>query len=349
METLAQKRDAWFLDLKQYVGGKLEYPLLRGFGRWWMQPLVPDRVLRVLPTLYALSNNMMQICIDNKNSGDPLEIKNWDIEDYLFDALRFLGKLDVALHPYKGPFFNERPQIWSHREIFVYPYSQIENMIIKRPSEASGVSGSSDALIEAITEYIQKPWLHNAYLDWVILDAMTFGKIVALQHEALMASRGGAFWAAYFLVDGVMWKTFLLWPLVWVIKWVLPGLVCYWIAQWSVFAAVATGAVWYGLYALGLVTRVWRQVFALITSSETISQKTSRLGDEAVQVYNCLRGPLMHVPEVHRAFEKAVEKGILWDHAAFYILDRLSRDNQQLWSNLAPPGLDLITPTEKTR
>jgi hypothetical protein len=181
-----------------------------------------------------------------------------------------------------------------------------------------------------------------------ILDAMTFGKIVALQHEVLMASRGGAFWAAYFLVDGVMWKTFLLWPLVWVIKWVLPGLVCYWIAQWSVFAAIATGAVWYGMYALGLVMKVWRQISALITSRETISQKTSRLRDEAVQVYNCLRGPVMHVAEVRRAFEKAAEKGILWDHAAFYILDRLSPDNLQLWSNLLPPSPNFIAPAEKT-
>jgi hypothetical protein len=134
-----------------------------------------------------------------------------------------------------------------------------------------------------------------------------------------------------------------------VIKWVLPGLVCYWIAQRSVIAAIATGAVWYGLYVLTLTVKMLRKVSALFTSQETISYKTARLHDGAVQVYNCLRGPVMHVAEVRRAFEKATENGILWDHAAFYILDRLSSDNLQLWSNVPPPSPNLITPTEKTR
>ncbi len=163
---------------------------------------------------------------------------------------------------------------------------------------------------------------------------MTFGKIVALTHESLIATRGGAYWATYFL-GAVGWGT-LLWPLVWLIKWGLPAVVCYFIAQRSVPAGITTGAVWYGLYVLWLVIRFWTKVSERFTFKETLAQKSRRLLGEALEAYNSLRGPVMHVPAVRRAFGQAAEKGVLWDHPTFYILDRLSREIPQLWSNSSP-------------
>jgi hypothetical protein len=325
---LVQLRDRWIGHYTQAIKGELKYPSTYGFGP------NADRFRRLsdraLSVLYLVIEEMPTYCTNTNMSEYGLSI-----EDFLFDTLRFIATLDDALHSYNGPFFEERFQIWSHRERFQFKFSQVEDFIVKRPTQAAGISGCSDALTSAITEYIQKPLLHNAYLDWVILDAMTFGKVVALTHEALMARRGGAYWAAYFL-GGVGWGTLILWPLVWLIKWGLPAVVCYFIAQRSVSAGIATGAVWYGLYVLWLLIRLWTKVSERFTFNETLAQKMRRLLGEALEAYSSLRGPIMHVPVVRRAFEQATERGVLWDHATAYILDRLSHNTPELWSNVPP-------------
>jgi hypothetical protein len=92
METLAQRRDSWFLDLEKYVEGKLEYPYSRGFGGRRFRSTFSGRAF---PTLYELSNSIIRFNIATKTSVDASEL-----ETHLFDALEFLEKLDNALHPH---------------------------------------------------------------------------------------------------------------------------------------------------------------------------------------------------------------------------------------------------------
>jgi hypothetical protein len=61
-----------------------------------------------------------------------------------------------------------------------------------------------------------------------------------------------------------------------------------------------------------------------------------QLLDEMGRTYDLLAGPVMHVDKVRSAFERAMEKGVLWDQEVFYILDRLAKQSPEVWMNYAP-------------
>jgi hypothetical protein len=212
--------------------------------------------------------------------------------------------------------------LWTHRDV-------IQNMT---PSQVATFL-NNHRLDETISDYISAPWLHNAYLDWVILDAISFRKLVALRQEYLITRYGVI---AYFLANGVVWGMWALRLLVWLAKWGLPVVICYFIAEKSTFAAIITAGFWYGLYISWLFVKLWDKIFILITLKETLLQKLARLQSEGVEAYNWLAGPVLHIPSIRRAFDQATQKGIVWNQAIFYILDRLSDQQPQLWKNSPP-------------
>jgi len=158
-------------------------------------------------------------------------------------------------------------------------------------------------------EYCKTPFLYNAYLDWVILDVLTLRKVVALRHAYYMASRG----ITYALSGYVPWRIMVFRPVLLLLAWGLPTANCFFIAQWSIPAAIAVGVVWYGAYALSLITSTWSKISQLWTLKETVAQKLGRTLGEASQAYTSLAGPILYVPFVRRAFDRAVEKGVVWD------------------------------------
>jgi hypothetical protein len=119
----------------------------------------------------------------------------------------------------------------------------------------------------------------------------------------------------------------------WLIGWGLPAVVCYFIAQRSIPTAIATGAIWYGLNVLGLILRMWSKAFLLFTTGKTAGRRFTHLFDEMGRAYGWLSGPVMHVDSVRRAFDRAAERGVIWDQQIFYILDRLANQKPQLWGN----------------
>jgi hypothetical protein len=87
--------------------------------------------------------------------------------------------------------------------------------------------------------------------------------------------------------------------------------------------------IWYGYNLFMVAVRLGRSLFSLLSGKAT----PPRLFLEMHQVYATLTGPLLHVRTVRTAFERAAEKGVIWDPPIFYILDRLAKEEPEVWDN----------------
>jgi hypothetical protein len=225
----------------------------------------------------------------------------------------------------------------------------ISLILSPRPKGRRGIRGTKRSQREwfvgvtyhqTVRDYLARPWYQTKYLDWLILDVMTCAKIVSAM-EAYMGEKHGA---AYFMSGGGALKMFLcklvLWPLSFILGWVVPAVGLYFTAlHVSIALAIGLGAIWYGAGMVRLLLRLWP--FSL---RKTRLRQMRQLLDEMGRTYYWLAGPVMHVDKVRSAFERATEKGVMWDQEVFYILDHLAKPNpEKVWSNYAPstwePGL----------
>jgi hypothetical protein len=253
-EKLAQIRDKWIKTVRLVITGGDESQLLNtlGYRSWWLNSLRNIRLSeRAAPVLYQSAKELTCYCERYQLSED-------DLVERLFTQIKFLNELDRHLHSYDLSFLKAY-DLWTHRDVIqCMPPSQVAKFL------------NNHGLDETISEYISAPWLHNGYLDWVILDAISFRKLVALRQEYLITRYGVI---AYFLANGVVWRMWALRLLVWLAKWGLPVVICYLIAEKSAFAAIITTAFWYGSYILWLIVKLWDKIFILITLKKLYYKK----------------------------------------------------------------------------
>ena len=240
-------------------------------------------------------------------------------------AQEIIQQLDEALHSEEGPFTGERYSLWEHR-----PLGEIYRTT--KPFHRENFMDLS-TLGNIVTDYLAKPWLQSLFLDWLLLDAMTSGKIVGTL-ELYMKEKHGM---AYALFDGVTWKMFLwklvLKPLTFLLGWALPAAICYLLARWSLPVAIAVGVIWYGVNLLVLLRWLWSKLSHLFTGKQTHLQEMTQLIGKMEEAYKWLAGPVLHVGTIRAAFERAAARGVIWDQQIFYILDRLAQQNPQIWDN----------------
>lgn len=254
-------------------------------------------------------------CKENNESPGRLELK-------LEDAESFMIRLYEALHTEKGPFSDEKYSFWSHRSI--------DGLLRLKPSQRSLIVDRS-RLRKLATEYLQEPWLHNPYLDWVFVDALTIAELVG----ALEWYRQQKFGLSYALFDGnrfymVLWKLVTI-PLSVAIGWLLPAYLFYLLFGWSAWLALGLAAVYYALN-LGMLAKWFgHKIWALLSRSPTPLQKVEHLIEEMEKVYSLLTGPVIHIETFRRALDKAGDDGVGWDQQLFYILDKLAEQRPKLW------------------
>jgi hypothetical protein len=259
------------------------------------------------------------ITSNNADSAGNLSCK-------LDQASEFLQRLDEALHQQKGPFNDEKYFLWAHRNL--------GNLMRKsKPSRREHFADTIE-LSNLATEYLANPWLHNPYLDWVLVDSIA-GASTVQSLEAYMNQKHGM---SYALFEGVPWKMSLwklvMWPLAFIAAWILPAIGFYYIAiDWSASAGIGMSLLYYGLGVLGLTRWVLFRLSHLLSSRPTPRQQLSRLIEEAERAYEFLAGPVLHVGTVRAAFERAAANGVNWNQQIFYILDRLAAQPPNLWEN----------------
>ena len=272
-----------------------------------------DRCARALA---FTSERIAEWCAKNGETADAMVRR-------LTAASNFLEILDGSLHDKDGPFGDAKGAIWQHLNFQTF----IRNTT---PAQREAFVGLYN-LGESIDEYIASPHLQNDYLDWLLLDVMAAQKTTALV-EAFLTQKLGL---AYAFVGNVWWKLWLwkltLRPLGFVLGWVLPAVAFYFLALWSLWLGVGLGAVYYGVSLVLIARWLWYRLSSIITGSPT---RRLRLQiEEMDSLYPLLAAPVLHVGTIRTAFERAAERGVIWDQRIFYILDHLAKRNPQPWSN----------------
>ena len=176
-------------------------------------------------------------------------------------------------------------------------------------------------------EYLEHPEFHTPYLDWVLIDALTFAEIVSMG-EAFAEQKIG--WA-YELADGSLLKLYSykalgwgLWLISVAIGWGWPAAVVYLsdghLSPWG----MAGLAAYYALLLLGVLVGIGRRIRNLFFRQPSPIERLEKLIDEMERTYHVL-GTEHLSDRVRRAFDLAFENGVLWSPQIFQILDKAAR------------------------
>jgi hypothetical protein len=119
--------------------------------------------------------------------NDPDRVAD-HLEYHLEEAVSFVRNLDEALHPDKSVFANDTSILWFHRDIMGF-YSNT-----KKPSRRVATINRIGLDI-SVFEYLRHPEFHTPYLDWVLIDALTFAEIVSTD-ETFAKQQIGSAWSS---------------------------------------------------------------------------------------------------------------------------------------------------------
>jgi hypothetical protein len=239
------------------------------------------------------------------------------LEYRLEEAVHFVQNLDRALHPDKGEFADDTYKLWFHRD-FKRFYS-----FAKKPSQRVAAIDRT-GLDTCVGEYLEHPEFHTPYLDWVLIDALTFAQCVSTV-EAFVEQRIG--WA-YELADGSLFKLYGykalgwgLWLIGFAIAWGWPAVVVYLNdGHLSLWSMAGLGA-YYALSLLGVLIGIGRKIRNLFSRQPSPTQRLEKLIHEMELPYHAL-GTGRISDRVRHAFDRTFDNGVLWNPHIFQILDK---------------------------
>lgn len=261
--------------------------------------------------------------ITENHNGSAARL-SWKLDS----AKEFVQRLDSALHENDGPFANEKYNIWEHRDL--------GNLIrTTKPSQRESFVDLSELSV-LINEYLSIDWLQNEYLGWVFLDVIVSTKIISSIELYLKHING----VSYEIFSGTKWKM-IIWkiitrPLTFLFGWILPAVGFYYIGQWSLPTGIGLAVIYYGYSSFLVAKWLFHRLLLLLSGKPTPTRRLLELTEETEAVYSNLAGPMLHLKEVHAAFDRARDRGVGWDHRVFYILDRIGTGGSEAWKNRLP-------------
>jgi hypothetical protein len=189
------------------------------------------------------------------------------------------------------------------------------------------------ALKRLADAYLARLWLHSTFLDWIFTDALIAAEAVAT-YEWFQAQRGGV---SYALFEGnktkaALFRTFVVWPLVFFLSWIAPGLLCWWLYGAFPTAALIIGTLYYVGNIGWVIVNFVRLMLYRLRGGKSLRQRAAELVPALYNAYQELRETTVHVPSLKHAVEQAKEKGVAWDPQLFCILDNVVQDHPSTWT-----------------
>ena len=223
-------------------------------------------------------------------------------------------------HPHKSVLAGDDYKLWLHRD-FKRFYS-----FAKKPSRRVA-SIDRTGLDISVGEYLGHPEFHTPYMDWVLIDALTFAEIVSTG-EAFAEQKIGS---AYTLADGSLLKLYGyktlgrgFWLIGVAIGWGWPAAVVYLsdghLSPWG----MAGLAAYYALLLRGVFILIGRKIGSLFSREPSPIQRLEKRLHEMERTYHAL-GTGRISDRVRRTFDRAFENGVLWDPQILEILDAATR------------------------
>jgi hypothetical protein len=247
-----------------------------------------------------------------------------ELSSKLYYVKEFVTQLYDALAPQDGSSNKQRYSFWRHVDM---------TTVIQRGKRSYREQFLDRQSLKNLADvYLARPWMHNAYLDWVFADALIAGELVAT-YEWLQAKRGGM---VYALFEGNKIKTALFKivsvPLSFFLGWVAPGLFCWWLYPSFPTVSLIIAVVYYVLSVGWLAVVLCRRALYRLRGGKSLRQTAAELNTSMFNAYYELREATIHVPSLRRAVEQAKEKGVGWDPQLFCVLDNVAQKNPSTWT-----------------
>ncbi len=256
---------------------------------------------------------------------------SWRCVDKLSDAFGILTSIQFAT--------NEKAAhtIWYHGNAFFAFQEGFESNYSRKVW--------IDYLQEEARKYLLRPWMENERLEWIIVDALTFGTVTGFgeeikKHDPRPVSILGfntAYFSAKGNLDKMAWKTiqhrltkfgiklavFIGAPIA--IGW------HFWSVGYEDKVSIA-GVIYIGLMFLYLAYRFWRWISGKKQRPELEEYKEfySTLID-MMAVYDVLGGAVISPTAFRERLLDTARKGAEWPGAIFSILDHAIQRNPAIW------------------
>jgi len=212
--------------------------------------------------------------------------------------------------------------IWRHREDFeISGFGKDDPTLFNRTE-----------LLQVATDYLTRPWMQTAELDWLFLDALIYRELAAYKEviaSGQLFGLGAIHVVAYEMTKRSVLKTRLITRGV-----ALVGFCLRWIVLPVTILVVTSRApesTWIrALAALYVAYLGWRIIRWLLLiphrrSRTKSAQKAVELTEAMFKAYYQCQGPMISVPELLRAVNVARDLGVVWDAQLFVLLDRVSK------------------------
>ena len=263
--------------------------------------------------------------------AQPFVLRHWRVED--------------VPEPQRPAFLKAKEVVWQRHDV---------SRVYDLGYEESGYPGvDRNALAEAAAEYLERPWLRVAALDWLIVDAFITDEIVqygeALKRSHLpgppdMLDRVLMHQKAKGNVEAILreGRKYRKHP------------IRSWFGYQVAFPIVTIGTSLYFQYgktalafmALAVLDWCWMTirwiVRAVRRARATPEQlRTPEQNDYARlfamrQVHRLLEGPVISPKLVREEMVKTTDSGAVWDSAAWAIVDRVISIDPNVWVNSFP-------------
>jgi hypothetical protein len=270
----------------------------------------------------AIGRSALTWCRTHGQDSDGLSAKLWDVQ-------QFVPALYDALHPRNGSATKLQYLLWQHIDV---PRFLTETAKSSRENVLDRESLKICADI-----YLRQPWLRNAYIGWIFIDALMLGEFLAT-YDWLQSRRWGI---SYTIFDGnknkALFFKLIAVPATFFLGWILPGLLCWWLFSSYPTAALIAAALYYGTSLAWLVFRVCRYVLQRLRGAKSFTRVSVEMINAMSHAYFQLREDTIHVPSLKQAVQEATEKGVAWDPQLLCVLDDVAQEHPIAWARAMPP------------
>ena len=212
--------------------------------------------------------------------------------------------------------------MWSHLGV---------GTIISKPPKYREELINIDEVYEAANKYLMNPHWHNDYLDWIFMDAIV-GFTYFSSYDAVNGFKYGA---GYTLFEGKIWKAqifnFFCTPLMIFIGWILPAMGLIKLSENYSVLAIIIAAIYYGWSFKMLFQWVTSRVSYWVRNKMSISAHIQTKLIAIGEIYDSLRGNIIHAPSLAKTVQKSIEKGAVLPAQFLCLMDRVKDNHTSAW------------------
>jgi hypothetical protein len=217
-------------------------------------------------------------------------------------------------------------------------------------TSSESVSINSDELEEYIKEYVTHKWLRSTFLEWVFIDALVYGEIIAFGDAIKVTAPGPSDFLgnkAYFTSKGKL-KAILEAELYNKLAWsagklFIPPLLafgCFYLASLTnttglLIAGFIIGGPWLLIVSLKLVRSVLSYILSLFGKKPdniiTPFEANIRLWSKMKDVYLLLKGDILNPQLIRDELIKTKTEGAVWKNSIYALIGIIIARNPETW------------------